>query len=54
MAVGPGPCADDGGYVSGLLRKRAKQLKRNLVNNPDRDLVLPLLGWVVSELKLKA
>lgn len=34
--------------------KTAKQLKRNLVNSPDEDLVLPLLGSVVSELELKA
>lgn len=54
MAVGPEPYADDRGHISGLLDKRAKQCKRNLVNNPDQDLVLPLLGSVVSELELKA
>lgn len=51
--MGPRPCADDGGYISGLLGKRAKQFKRNPVNNPEQDLVLPLLGSVVSELELK-
>lgn len=54
MAVGPGPCTDDGGHISHLLGKTAKQLKSKLVNSPDEDLVLPLLGSVVSELELKA
>jgi len=43
-----------GTHISGLLGRRAKQVKRNLVNNPDQGLVLLLLGSVVSELELKA